>query len=67
MKEKITITVSSNKKEGMIDVKIERQSLARLKKDEQPFIGALVLALTETLRGICNPRGKGVTNGDTNS
>lgn len=67
MKEKITITVSSNKKEGLIDVAIERKSLARLKKDEQPFIAALVFALSETLRGVCNPRGRKINDGDTNS
>lgn len=67
MKEKIIITVSTDKKEGMVDVSIERKSLAKLKKDEQPFIGALVFALTETLRGVCNPRHKRIADGDTNS
>lgn len=67
MKEKITITLTSNKKDGLIDVSIARQSLAKLKKDEQPFIGALVLALTETLRGVCNPKRKSISNGSTNS
>lgn len=65
MKERIIIDLESKK--GNIDISLSRKSLKPLKKSEELFIGTLVFALTQTVRGICQPKSamEGATNGNS--
>lgn len=57
MKEKIIIEIETNKSDPkMIDIAIGRKSSKKLQKNEQEYIVALLLAVSDAVRKVSNPK-----------
>lgn len=57
MKEKIIIEIETNKSDPkMIDIAIGRKSSKHLQKNEQEYIVALLLAVSDAVRKVSNPK-----------
>lgn len=57
MKEKIIIEIETNKSDPkMIDIAIGRKSSKNLQKNEQEYMVALLLAVSDAVRKVSNPK-----------